>query len=160
MADGSRYRIRKVSSSGIINTIAGVGTPGYSGDNGDPLLAQICGSAGIAVSNSGDVFFADDPCNYRIRMITTRPLASEFLGLVKEEIEVFPNPCVKNFRIKINSAADELINIVVSTVTGAQVYECTALSNLFEIQPNLPSGIYFIRVTSEHCRFNQVIIMQ
>ena len=40
IADSINQRIRKISQDGIINTIAGNGSQGYSGDNGDALLAS------------------------------------------------------------------------------------------------------------------------
>jgi len=41
IADGANYRIRKVSISGIITTVAGNGTSGYGGDGGPATAAQI-----------------------------------------------------------------------------------------------------------------------
>src|SRR5690242_2425387 len=41
IAEHDNHRIRKVSSSGIISTIAGNGTSGYSGDGGLASAAQI-----------------------------------------------------------------------------------------------------------------------
>ncbi len=40
IADQENHRIRKVSTSGIISTIAGNGTPGYSGDGGPPPVGN------------------------------------------------------------------------------------------------------------------------
>src|SRR5438094_4277366 len=42
-------RIRKVSLDGVISTIAGTDTPGFSGDGGPAILAQFNGPAGLAV---------------------------------------------------------------------------------------------------------------
>jgi len=40
IADGYNYRIRKVAN-GVITTVAGNGTPGFSGDNGPATSAQL-----------------------------------------------------------------------------------------------------------------------
>ena len=40
IADTGNHRIRKVSN-GVITTVAGNGTPGYSGDNGPATSAQL-----------------------------------------------------------------------------------------------------------------------
>ena len=61
-------RIRKVSG-GVIRTIAGIGTEGFSGDNGPATSAQLYGPFGVAVDSAGDVYIADSN-NNRIRVLT------------------------------------------------------------------------------------------
>jgi hypothetical protein len=53
ISDTNNFRIRKVSTSGIITTIAGNGTKGYSGDNGPALSAQFTQPAGIRSRHHG-----------------------------------------------------------------------------------------------------------
>jgi trimeric autotransporter adhesin len=55
----SGARIRKVFASGIIETIAGSGVRGYSGDGGVATSATMNGAQGLAVDSKGDVFIAD-----------------------------------------------------------------------------------------------------
>ena len=62
-------RIRKVSG-GIITTIAGNGTAGFSGDNGPATSALLSAPAGIAVDSSGENIFIADSGNNRIRKIS------------------------------------------------------------------------------------------
>ena len=60
IADGGNYRIRMITAStGIVNTIAGNGTNGYSGDGGPATDANIYMTDGIAVDVSGNVYFSD-----------------------------------------------------------------------------------------------------
>ncbi len=59
IADTDDNRIRKVSPSGIITTVAGNGLPGYSGDRGPAASAEINGPAGLALDASGNLLFAD-----------------------------------------------------------------------------------------------------
>ncbi len=67
IADYSNQRIRVVSSSGIINTVAGVGTQGYSGDGGLATAAQLNRPTGVSV-NSGYLYITD--CfNHAIRKV-------------------------------------------------------------------------------------------
>ncbi len=68
--DSSNLRIRKVSTSGIITTVAGNGTAGYSGDGGAATDAEISAAHGIAVDGSGNLYIADTR-NQRIRRIST-----------------------------------------------------------------------------------------
>jgi len=58
ISDGS-VRVRKVYSSGFINTIAGNGTRGYSGDGGVGPFATMSGPAGIALASNGNLYIAD-----------------------------------------------------------------------------------------------------
>lgn len=60
IADTYNYCIRKVSAQDkIISTIAGSNTPGYSGDNGAAVSAQIGRPFRIAVDAAGNTFIAD-----------------------------------------------------------------------------------------------------
>lgn len=68
LADTGNHRIRKVSASGIIETVAGTGQTGFSGDGGPAIEAQIFNPVAIAVDNAGNVFVADFS-NHRIRKI-------------------------------------------------------------------------------------------
>ena len=53
----------------IINTFAGNGTAGYSGDSGAPGSAQLSSPDGIAFDSSGNLYIADS-ANQRIRKIS------------------------------------------------------------------------------------------
>lgn len=69
ISDFGNYRIRKVSPSGIITTIAGDGGYGDSGDGGPAIDAEMEGPEGLAVDASGDVYFADLGTN-QVREVT------------------------------------------------------------------------------------------
>jgi uncharacterized protein (TIGR03437 family) len=60
--------IRKVSNR-VITTVAGNGTPGFSGDNGPATSAQLSGPWGVAVDSAGNLYIADT-YNSRIRKVT------------------------------------------------------------------------------------------
>jgi uncharacterized protein (TIGR03437 family) len=59
IADTDNNRIRKVSASGVITTVAGSGNPGFSGDGGPATAAQFNQPVGLAVDASGNLFIAD-----------------------------------------------------------------------------------------------------
>lgn len=79
ITDAGNYVIRKVSTSGIISTIAGNGVYGYSGDSGPATLAKLANPFGIAVDGSGNVYFADQ-ANNRIRKINKAGIISTIAG--------------------------------------------------------------------------------
>ncbi len=54
IADNDNHRVRHVTvSTGIITTIAGTGTGGYSGDNGPATSATLSYPYGVALDSSG-----------------------------------------------------------------------------------------------------------
>jgi probable HAF family extracellular repeat protein len=67
--------IRSVpAATGIINTIAGNGNAGFSGDGGPALGAMLNGPVYPTVDSFGNVYFADR-LNNRIRQLTPPPVA-------------------------------------------------------------------------------------
>ena len=70
LLDFANARVRKVAAStGILTTVAGNGTAGFSGDGGAATSAQINQATGIAVDGSGNLYVADS-LNNRVRMVT------------------------------------------------------------------------------------------
>jgi sugar lactone lactonase YvrE len=70
ITDQNDNRIRKVTASGVIATLAGVGLAGYSGDNGPAASAQLSNPLGIALDTIGNLYIADRG-NNRIRKVDT-----------------------------------------------------------------------------------------
>jgi sugar lactone lactonase YvrE len=58
IADEFNNRIRKVSN-GVITTVAGNGTRGFSGDNGPATSAQLNRPRGVAADSAGNLYIAD-----------------------------------------------------------------------------------------------------
>jgi len=76
IAEYNGNRIRMVAAAtGIVTTVAGKGTPGFSGDGATPTAAELHGPYGIAFDRKGNLYFADSG-NHRIRKIT--PNAGDF----------------------------------------------------------------------------------
>jgi uncharacterized protein (TIGR03437 family) len=74
IADTGNQRIRKVSG-GIITTVAGNGTRGFSGDGGPAAGASFNSPTQVAVDSAGNLFIAD-LYNNRIRMVSNGTIST------------------------------------------------------------------------------------
>jgi uncharacterized protein (TIGR03437 family) len=79
IADYGNNRIRKVSTNGIISTVAGTGYRGFAGDGGPAASAQLNFPAGVAVDASGNLIIADT-FSYRIRVVSTSGVINTVAG--------------------------------------------------------------------------------
>jgi len=77
VADHEDHRIRVISPSGVVSTLAGTGVAGYS--DGPGATAKFRNPMGIAVDKGGNVYVADE-ANHRIRKITPGGMVSTFAG--------------------------------------------------------------------------------
>jgi uncharacterized protein (TIGR03437 family) len=81
VADPSNRRIRKISSSGIVTTIAGIGTEGYTGDGGQATSAEIGRPTALALDPAGNLYFTDSsPFAMRVRRIATNGIITTVAG--------------------------------------------------------------------------------
>jgi sugar lactone lactonase YvrE len=65
IADHDNSRIRMIDTNGVITTLAGTGTVGYSGDGGPAKDAQVDHPGGIALDSQGNVYFTQRPAVVR-----------------------------------------------------------------------------------------------
>lgn len=80
IADYGNNRIRKVDTSGIMTTVVGSGTRGYSGDGGPAVTAQLNRPWGLEFDNEGNMYIADCD-NQRIRKVDTNGIISTVAGI-------------------------------------------------------------------------------
>ena len=59
IADSANNRVRKVERNGIIDTVAGNGLAGFSGDGGPALKARLNHPCGLAIDSKGNLLIAD-----------------------------------------------------------------------------------------------------
>ena len=79
IADRSNPRIRKVDSSGVITTIAGMGERGIGGDGSPAVEAQLMPSYGVAVDGAGNVYIAVRS-SHRIRKVDSSGVITTIAG--------------------------------------------------------------------------------
>ncbi|MBI2505665.1 MAG: Ig-like domain-containing protein [Candidatus Latescibacteria bacterium] len=155
IADRDNHRLRKVDNAGIISTVAGNGTPGFSGDGGPATAAQLNGPFAVAVGVQGNLFLADAG-NHRIRKVDNAGIISTVAGgsvgdgLPATEAQLFLPLVVSvdgqgnfyiadfaNHRIrKVDSAG--IISTVAGNGTGGFSGDGRTAT---EVQLNLPSGV-------------------
>jgi hypothetical protein len=66
--DYGNDRIRRITSGGVISTVAGTGAPSFSGDGGPATLAALNGPSSLWIDPAGDLYFIDT-ANYRVREV-------------------------------------------------------------------------------------------
>ncbi len=78
IADFGNSRVRKISN-GVVTTVAGNGTAGFSGDGGPAISAQIAGPDGLAVDSDGNLYIAEY-LNDRVRKVTPDGIITTVAG--------------------------------------------------------------------------------
>jgi uncharacterized protein (TIGR03437 family) len=83
IADTANNRIRKVTTAGIITTVAGSGPSnsagGFSGDGGQATSAMLWAPSAAALDVQGNIYIADTQ-NNRIRKVTTAGIITTVTG--------------------------------------------------------------------------------
>lgn len=69
IADAGNNKVRRVSTAGVMTTLAGTGSAGYLGDGGEARSARLNVPDGVAADVLGNVFI-NDSSNLRVRVVT------------------------------------------------------------------------------------------
>jgi uncharacterized protein (TIGR03437 family) len=77
LAEQDNQRVRKISAAGIITTVVGTGTAGYSGDGGPATKAQVFNPTGLVVGSDGSLYITE---SQRIRKVTPGGMISTVVG--------------------------------------------------------------------------------
>lgn len=80
ISDTDNQRVRKINQAGIITTIAGNGSIGFSGDGGPATAASMNYLQGVFVDSADDIYIGDCS-NHRVRKINcTAPIVAAIAG--------------------------------------------------------------------------------
>jgi sugar lactone lactonase YvrE len=128
IADSGNMRIREVSG-GTITTVAGNGTLGYSGDGGNPTLAELANPRGVAVDSSGNIFIADWG-NNRIRNVNAVQAQTIIFGTLTNQIFgavpfTVSATASSGLTVGFNSQTTSACTVSGATVTLLAVGTCT-----------------------------------
>ncbi|MBL7895707.1 MAG: T9SS type A sorting domain-containing protein [Bacteroidia bacterium] len=158
VADYAFGTIRKINTAGIISTIVGTGVPGYSGDNGPAINAQISPQH-IALDADGNILIADGS-NHRIRIVCINSCAIgvEEYGDANDEIKIFPNPANNLLKmdfgiLDVKSSQIEIINSL-----GVRVLR-TNSTNQIDVS-SISEGIYNLRLFTTEGVITKKIVIQ
>jgi sugar lactone lactonase YvrE len=75
-ADTGYFRVRKISTTGVITTIAGNGKSGSFGDGGPATEASLLEPSGVAADGAGNVYIAD--AFFTIRKVDSNGIITTF----------------------------------------------------------------------------------
>ncbi len=147
--DALNNRVREINSLGIISTLAGNDSAGFSGDGGPSTAAELNFPVCVNFDYKGNLYVTDYK-NYRIRKIPV----DVGLGINElsdgNELQVFPNPSNSIFTFSMKNEELKMKNIEVYNVLGKKVKseELRAKSEEIDMS-NQPNGVYFYRVLND-----------
>jgi sugar lactone lactonase YvrE len=94
IADRENHVVRKVDPKGIITTIAGNGTAGFSGDGGPATKASFNFPSGLALDSKGNLYISDRS-NNRVRRVTPKGVVNTYAGNGEEGYGGDSGPALK-----------------------------------------------------------------
>lgn len=153
IADATNHRIRKITTAGMVSTLAGSGAYGYL--DGAASTAQFHTPNGVAVDAVGNVYVIDQ-YNKRVRKISgvTTDLSDNTTS--KPVFELYPNPTSELININVsNLSVTEMvteqgrsIEVTITNTLGQVVLndKITNTQSSFNVQ-HFVSGVYFVTVT-------------
>ncbi len=144
--DEGTSAIRMIDPSGMISTVAGIGSSaGFFGDGGSAIAAELSGPQGVCVDKSGNIFIADYG-NSRVREVKN---VSTGINILNNEnlISVYPNPAKEQINIALNGIKGKVI-ITLFNIEGKQVIQQSFMDeNTIAINTvGIPVGTYILRV--------------
>lgn len=142
IADANNNVIRKVDTFGVITTVAGNGTFGFSGDLGFAIGANLYHPYGVAVDAAGSLYIADAN-NHRVRK--TYPTTGVD-NMATGNIEVYPNPAATSILV---SGLAKGNNVSICNLPGQQILSKVAASASEQLDiAALPAGVYLVLVSN------------
>ena len=127
IADGLNYRIRRVTPAGIINTVAGNGLFGSTGDGGPATEAAVVAWK-LALDAAGNLFIADYD-NNRVRKLSTNGIITAVAGTGKITYSGDGKPALDSSIVPYDIHVDSANRILIADATNYRVYRIGADGN-------------------------------
>ena len=122
VAEGGNNKIRKITSTGVVTTLAGSGSQGSA--NGTGLAASFNTPIGVAVDSSGNVYVADMG-NHKIRKITLAGVVTTFAGSGSEG-SANGTGLAASFNTPLGIAVDSIGNLYVADSGNNKIRKITS----------------------------------
>jgi sugar lactone lactonase YvrE len=156
IADSFNNRVRVINSLGVISTIVGNGTSGFSGDGAQATAAELNSPTGITFDAIGNLYIADQ-YNNRIRMVNNVAQASIHQVANNNTINIYPNPAQNIFTIETSNAEKKAV--FVYDVNSKLILSQTINGNT-TIDANIfTNGVYNINITENSSVVNKKLII-
>jgi sugar lactone lactonase YvrE len=124
VADSNNQTIRKITSSGVVTTLAGLaGTPGSV--NGTGSAARFSTPIGVAVDSAGNLYVADY-YNQTIRKITSGGVVTTLAGLTGTPGSTDGTGSAARFNYPIGVAVDNAGNVYVADLNNQTIRKITS----------------------------------
>ncbi len=141
IAEQAENRIRKVDIvSGIITTVAGKGTGGFSGDGGAATAAEIDRPTGVAIDAAGNLFIADQ-ANDRIRKVDASGIITTVIG---NGVSGFSGDgglaTAAQIDGPVNLEFDAMDNLFIAEVTNNRIRKVDSNGNITTVAGNGTGG--------------------
>lgn len=148
VADNTSHRIRKVTPSGVVTTLAGDGTAGYLDATG--TQAKFRNPSGLSLDKQGNIIVADR-INHRIRKITPAGVVSTVAGVGTTGL-LDGDALYAKFADPYGIAVDADGNILVAELTNARIRK---ISPAGQVSTLAGSSAGFADGLSVNAKFNQ-----
>jgi len=154
VADTYNQKIRKISPSGLVSTLAGSGTQGS--DDGQGTSASFNGPFGVCVDASGNVYIADYT-NLIIRKITIGS-ANGIETTTISSLNIYPNPAQNILHLQLNESIQGTVSI--TDLQGQTILSQAINDNNAQINTsNVANGVYVLKVVSEKASYTKQVVI-
>ncbi len=143
IADAGDHRVRKVTANGVIETIAGTGILGFSGDGGPGAEAQLNSPYGLALDAQGNLYIADLG-NARVRRVALDGTITTVAGggtLPAGGANDGSPATMLALSAPRNLAFDYGGNLYISDFGGARVYQLSPQGSLSTVAGTGSAGV-------------------
>ncbi|MNX74063.1 Serine/threonine-protein kinase PknD [compost metagenome] len=148
VADNTAHRIRKVTPSGTVTTLAGDGTAGFL--DGTGTQAKFRNPSGLTLDQQGNIIVADR-LNHRIRKITPAGIVTTVAGAGTTGL-LDADVLTAKFADPYGVVVDATGNILVSELTNARIRKITSAG---QVSTLAGSSAGFADGLSVNAKFNQ-----
>ena len=154
VSDTINVRVYRIGTDGIINSIAGTGTRGYSGDGGPAVAAALTNPSGVTVDVSGNVLIADTS-NRRVRRVNAAGLISTIAGGGGPDVTTTASDPLRSAiglvsnvvydgqgRLYITDSDDP--RVLLMSTDGRSIQKIAGNGKFKELPPNTPASLVTI----------------